>query len=51
MNLTQGNIDIERGREIECDVVHVFNHADDLDRPRALVVVVNQELLPKGASR
>ena len=50
MNLPQRNIDVEGRREIERGVADVFNHADDLDRPRALVVVVDQEPLSDGAS-
>ena len=36
MNLPQRDVDVEGRRQIERRLADVFNHAHDLDRPRAL---------------
>ena len=50
MNLPQRDVDVEGRRKIERGVADVLDHADDLDRPRPLVVVVDQQSLADGLS-
>ena len=50
MNLPQRDVDVEGRRKIERGVADVLYHADDLDRPRSLVVVVDQQSLADGRS-
>jgi hypothetical protein len=50
MNLPQRDVDVEGRRKIERGVADVLDHADDFERPRSLVVVVDQQPPADGPS-